>query len=339
MSPRVILTGANGHVGTALTRELLEHGYFVRGTVRDVNDASKTEHLLKHAAELGASDRLELVSADLMDADCWAAVFEGEWDGLFQTAAVYQTESKNPEKEIVEPSIIGTLNPLRAAAAAGVKRVVYTSSVAAIGGLPVGRPKTEADWQTNFSLPYTYAKVESEKRAWALAEELGLDLRVINPSMVLGPYFERHTPSTEVIENMMKGAYPAAPKITFGIVDVRDVASAHRIAFEADTEGRHITSTETLMMMEVGRRVKAIDPKAKTPKFTAPWIVIYLNLGVDWFFGLFGKKRTITLPLVRNMRSGDSYMDNGKLSALGWNPRPIDETLADTIAWIKANGD
>jgi nucleoside-diphosphate-sugar epimerase len=327
MSPRVILTGANGHVGTALCLELLEHGYHVRATVRDVNDPKKTAHLPKH-------DRLELVNADLMDADCWAAVFEGEWDGLFQTAAVYQTESKNPQEEVIDPSIIGTLNPLRAAAAAGITRVVYTSSVAAIGGLPAGRPKTEADWQTNFSLPYTYAKVESEKRAWSLAEELNLDLRVINPSMVLGPHFARHTPSTEVVQNMLKGAYPAAPKITFGIVDVRDVASAHRIVFEADTEGRHITSTETLMMMDVGRRIKAIHPKAKTPKFTAPWLIVYLNLGMDWFFGLFGKKRTITLPVVRNMRSGDSYMDNSKLRALGWNPRPIDETLKDTIDWI-----
>ena len=329
MTKRVILTGANGHVGTALTLHLLEAGYFVRGTVRDVNDSSKTAHLPTHP-------NFELVSADLMDAESWTTVFEGEWDGLFQTAAVYQTEAKDPQKEVVEPSIIGTLNPLRAAAAAGVTRVVYTSSVAAVGGLPEGRDKTEADWQTEFSLPYTFAKTESEKRAWALAEELGLDLRVVNPSMVLGPHFARHTPSTEFIADMRKGAYPAAPRLSMGLVDVRDVASAHRIAFEAETSGRHIASTQTLWMKEIGTALKAIDPKAKTPKFTAPWTLVYLNLGVDWFLGLFGKKRTITLPVVKSMRHGDAFMDNSKLRALGWEPRPLEETLKDTVEWLDA---
>lgn len=336
MTGRVILTGANGHLGTALMAHLLEAGYHVRGTVRDADDDSKTTHLHQFAEMLGATSRMELVSADLMDADAWPAVFEGEWDGLFQTAAVYATEAKDPEKEVVEPSIIGTLNPIRAAAAAGITKVVYTSSVAAVGGMPEGRPKTEADWNTEFSLPYTYAKTESEKRATALAEELGIDLRVVNPSMILGPHFARHTPSTEVVHNMRRGAYPAAPKITFGIVDVRDVASAHRIVYEAETSGRHIASTETLYMLELGKRIKAVDPKAKTPKFTAPWMMVYLNLGFDWFLGLFGKKRTITLPIVKSMRRGDAFMDDSKLRALGWEPRSLDETVMDTVAWLDA---
>jgi len=328
----VVVTGANGHLGCALVDELLAHGYNVTATVRDANDATKTTHLNAVAESHSAQERLTIVSADLLDADCWEEIITGK-DGLFQVAAVYRTISKNPQKEIIDPSIIGTLNPLRAAAAVGVHRVVYTSSIAAVGGMPESRAKTESDWNENADLPYTYAKTESERRAWALAEEVGLDLRVCNPGMIWGPHFARHTPSTEVMQNMLTGKYPMAAKIGFAVVDSRDVAIAHRLAYETDAaSGRFLLSGEDLMFIEIARRIKQVEPKAKVPKRQAPWLLVYFNLFGDWAMGLFGRRRTMTKAIVKSMRHGTSNYDTSKArNILGWSSRPFDETIRDTI--------
>ncbi len=129
----VVVTGANGHVGTALTWDLLSHGYRVRATVRDATDPAKVDHLRAVAVELDAADRLDIRSADLMSSEGWPEILAGV-DGLFAVAAVFKTRSKNPEEEIVRPSTEGGIALLEAAADAGVPRIVYTSSVAAIGG-------------------------------------------------------------------------------------------------------------------------------------------------------------------------------------------------------------
>jgi len=331
----VVVTGANGHVGQALTRELLTHGYHVRATVRDASDSAKTSGLRTAAADLGASDRFELHSADLMSSKGWPEILAGI-DGLFAVAAVFKTRSKNPDEEIVKPSIEGGISLLEAAADAEVPRIVYTSSVAAIGGQPIGRRKNEDDWNKDFSLPYTYAKTEAERRAWTVAEKRGLDLRVVNPSMVWGPFFTRHTPSTEVAKGLLEGAYPAAPKSSFAIVDVRDVATIHRLVFEDDNAtGRHIVSGTDGRMIEIGRMVKSQYPEAKSPRFQAPWAFVYLNAIVEQFFSIFGRTPSITWSIVRSIRRGDAQLDTSKSQALGWTPIPFDETIRDTIEWLR----
>ncbi len=338
MAPKVVVTGANGHVGMAVTRDLLANGYEVRATVRDAADPAKVKHLRAAAAELDASERLEIASADLMSADAWPEVLAGV-DGLFAVAAVFQTRSKNPDEEIVKPSTEGGIALLQAAADAGVARIVYTSSVAAIGGHPVGRSKTEEDWNEDFSLPYTYAKTEAERRAWEVAEERDLDLRVVNPSMVWGPFFARHTPSTEVAAGLLNGAYPAAPKSAFSIVDVRDVATVHRLVFEDDVaSGRHIVSGDHGSMIEIGRRVKEIVPEAKPPRFQAPWSLLYLNTLFEGVLSIFGRTPSITWTVVRSIRrGGDAMLDASKAKSLGWEPIPFEKTVRDTVDWIRDN--
>ena len=142
MGKNVVVTGANGHLGCALVHELLKHGYNVTATVRNSNDKSLTAQLHEAAEKHDAIERLEIVEGELMDEGCWNEILSDK-DGLFQVAAVYKTMSKNPQTEIIEPSIVGTLNPLRAAVNNGVSRVVYTSSIAAVGGMPEKRSKNE----------------------------------------------------------------------------------------------------------------------------------------------------------------------------------------------------
>ena len=118
-----------------------------------------------------------------MDADLWLYVLS-DADGLFHLATIYAT--KGDPNLILDTANIGTENVLNAAHKCGVKRIVYTSSTAAVGSSPKGVYKNEENWNENFSLPYAQAKTDSEKKAWELAEKLNLDLRVINPSGVLG---------------------------------------------------------------------------------------------------------------------------------------------------------
>ena len=130
---RIFVTGVNGHIGNHIVRDLLEHGYAVRGSVRDLNDPSKTDHVLAHAADMGVEDRLELVEGDVLEADGWTERLEG-CDGLFHTATIYST--RGPASEIIDTATLGTAHLLKAAASVGIERVVYTSSTAAIGNKP-----------------------------------------------------------------------------------------------------------------------------------------------------------------------------------------------------------
>ena len=180
MEGLVVVTGANGHIGNNLCRQLLENGYTVRGTVRSLDKAPELE--------------MEFVEADVLDEQCWDKALEGAV-GLFHLATIYATSGDG--QVILDTANKGTEIVFRAAVKAGIKRIVYTSSVAAIGSTPKGVVKDESNWNDNFSLPYTQAKTESEMLAWELAEELGIDLRYQSKwctwRLILSPNpFNRH---------------------------------------------------------------------------------------------------------------------------------------------------
>ena len=168
---RIFVTGVNGHIGNHIVRDLLEHGYFVRGSVRDLNDASKTEHVLARR-DLGLEDRLELVEGDVLEADGWEGMLQG-CDGLFHTATIYST--RGTATMILDTANKGTAHLLHAAATAGQAHCLHVN-LAAVGTSPRGQPRTKP-FGTRTSLPYTTAKTQSERLAWKLADELNLDLR------------------------------------------------------------------------------------------------------------------------------------------------------------------
>jgi dihydroflavonol-4-reductase len=220
----VLVTGSNGHVGYNLVKELLGHGYEVRASVRDPEDTAKTKHL----RDLG----VHLVRADVMQPETLRGAMEGV-DGVFQVAAVFQFHAKDPEREIIEPSVLGAKNVLEAAHAAGVKKVVFTSSTMAVGSeAPRDRALDERDWNDKAIEPYMIAKTRGERTAWEVAKRTGIDLVVVNPTGVIGPGFFRHTPNTWVFELVLRGLVPALPPFSYSHVDVRDVAVGHRLAYE-----------------------------------------------------------------------------------------------------------
>jgi dihydroflavonol-4-reductase len=327
----VFVTGVNGHVGNHIVRDLLAHGYCVKGSVRNLADPQKTEHVRRHAIDLGVEERLEIVEGDVLDADPWPDLIAG-CDGLFHTATVYAT--KGEATTILDTANKGTTHLLSAAHRAGVPRVVYTSSTAAVGTEPKGRVKTEDDWQQHDGIPYTQAKTASERHAWALAEEFGLDLRVLNPTAIYGGGFVRPTPSIEFFPDAIRGAYPVAPPFPMSVVHVRDVARAHRLAFEVDeAEGRFILAPHIgLTLASICRRIRTLNPDTKAPKRALPRALLPLAVFQDWVGGLFGRPRYLTRRLAKSLMRGDTLYSSEKAErVLGMTWEDLDTCIQDTV--------
>ena len=328
---RIFVTGVNGHIGNHIVRDLLEHGYLVRGAVRDLNDESKTAHVLAHAADLGLMDRLELVQGDVLEADGWSEMLR-DCDGLFHTATIYST--RGTATMILDTANKGTTHLLHAASEVGIKRIVYTSSTAAVGTSPKGRTKDENAWNTDTSLPYTTAKTQSERLAWKLAEELELDLRVINPTAVLGGGFVRPTPSVDFFKDAIAGSYPVVPKFPMSVVHVRDVAKAHRRAFEVDeAEGRFILAPHAnLTLATICKRIRTLNPTTKAPKYSLPNFLVPVAVFQDWLGGVFGRQRYLTRAVAKNMMGGDTDYSSAKAeNVLGMEWEDFDTCIQDTV--------
>ena len=325
----VLVTGANGHVGYNIVQLLREKGYQVRAGVRDTARADALR-------ALGA----EPVQADIMDPAALTAAVRGV-DGVFQVAAVYKVTARDPQTEIIEPSSTGGLNVLRAAKAAGVRRVVFTSSVAAVGAGTRGedRALTEDDWNLNAKNPYSYAKTAAEQAARDYANQNDLELVCINPSAVIGPGFFRHTPSTILFEMLLRKRLPFIMPFTLTFVDARDVAAAHVLAFENSTaNGRYICADYNTDLADLMKLFHEIDPTLKVPNKMLPDFLLRTAPLVDWLGHKFtGTPRAVTADTIREMAHNPVRYDSERLRReLGWQPRPIKASLVDTLDWVRA---
>ncbi|KAK0573507.1 hypothetical protein LWI29_009248 [Acer saccharum] len=259
----VCVTGASGYIASWLVKLLLEHGYTVRATVRDPNDPKKTQHLLSLD---GAKERLDIFKASLSEEGSFDSAIDG-CDGVFHTASPVVFSTNDPQADIVDAAVNGTLNVLKSCAKVpSVKRVVFTSSMAAVmhTGKPL-TPHTVID-ETWFSDPaicdslkafetnwYVLSKISAEDAAWKFAQENGIDLVAINPGLVIGPLLQPTLNlSVEIVLKLIANGDRTFPS-PYRFVDVRDVAYAHIRAFEVPTaRGRYCvvervtTSAETL---------------------------------------------------------------------------------------------
>ncbi|HEX8233134.1 MAG TPA: aldehyde reductase [Caulobacteraceae bacterium] len=329
MSERVLVSGAAGFVGAHVVERLLTVGYTVRGTVRD---PTKAEHL---RALPGASERLELAPADLLEPDAFHPHVAGV-DYVIHTASPYVLNARDPQRQLVDPAVRGTLSVLEAAATnPRIKRVVLTSSMAAVTDEPDGRVLTEMDWNDRSSLtrnPYYFSKAEAERAAWRFAREAkpAWNLIAINPFLVIGPaHTQALNASNQVIADLVRGRYPGVLALEWGFVDVRDVAEAHVRALTApDAQGRYICAAETRSMRQVAEAVRRSGFEgANLPKLmldSGPGTVMARLMSHTQKPGVGSYLRT---HLGKTPRFDDSKIRRD----LGLAFRDVDQSILDTL--------
>jgi nucleoside-diphosphate-sugar epimerase len=232
----VLVTGGSGFLAGYCILQLLNEGYLVRTTLRSHRKDDLVRSTLTHGGATNLSN-LTFVQADLSSDDGWAEAVQ-DCSYVLHVASPFPGAPPKHENDLIVPARDGTLRVLRASRDAGVKRVVVTSSFAAIGyGQPVtDQPFTEENWTVTDNPrvgAYQKSKTLAEKAAWEFVEKEGgaMELSVVNPVGIFGPVLgKEYATSVEVVYRLMTGAMPACPQISFGIVDVRDVASLHVVA-------------------------------------------------------------------------------------------------------------
>ena len=331
----VLVTGGSGFLGGWCVIELLRQGYEVRTTVRDL--AKEPELRSRFEPEVDAGDRLTVLAADLTKDDGWKEAVTGA-DYVLHVASPFPPSQPKDPDELIVPAREGTLRVLNAALDAGVKRVVVTSSVAAVRqpAAPPAGPIDEESWTDLHKdlTPYTRSKTVAEMAAWELVrEEADEDrLAVVNPGAILGPVLaDDLSYSLEVIGRMLEGM-PGVPNLGFSFVDVRDVAKLEILAMTDPKAGgeRFIAADRYLWMAEVAEilRDRLGERAAKVPTRTVPNFAGPRHVPVrrrpETIVGDLGKRVEVSSEKARSM--------------LGWKPMPIEDSIADTAEALIEHG-
>ncbi len=328
---KVLVTGGSGFLGGHAILALLTAGHEVRTTVRDPQRADRVLAMLKTGGIIQPAG-LTFATADLASDAAWGDAAAG-CDYILHVASPFPATNPKHEDELIGPARDGTLRVLRAARAAGVKRVVLTSSFAAIGyghGSATG-PFDETCW-TNITgedvAPYIKSKTLAERAAWEYisGDGRGLELAVINPVGIFGPVLGPNlAASVAIIQRLMNGDIAVCPRIYFGLVDVRDVAELHLRAmlYPAASGQRFIAvAGDTLSLLDVAKLLRQrLGPAArKVPRFQLP----------DWIVRLAARRnralRQVVPQLGRVRRSTSAKAQR----LLDWSPRSNEDTVAAT---------
>jgi dihydroflavonol-4-reductase len=325
---RILVTGANGHVGANIVRSLLQRGYEVVPLVRPTSDLRGLSALNLTYAYGDVTDERSLVAAA---AGC---------DVIIHTAAVYQLQTREPEA-IRRPALAGTRNVLNAAKAAGVKRVIYTSTVWAVGlSTDPGVRLTASSWNADSRNPYAVAKTQAEKEAWRLAGELAIPLIVICPNGVVGQYDYRMTPSSRTLRDLVNGTQFTIDS-GYAFVDVRDVAEIHALAVSGGEPGkRYLVAGENLHLRELGQLVGRLT--GFTPR--------HIGLGRGPFYlaavlvelaaRLTNAEPPFTRELVHDMVGRYMFNDCRETwETFDYQPRAAEEMVGDAIRWLLYRGE
>jgi len=286
---RVLVTGISGFIAKHVALQLLQAGHEVVGTVRDTaRSASVKETLVRHGAD---HTKIHFAEADLTSDIGWAAAVAG-CDYIQHLASPFPLAQPDDREALVPAARDGLLRVVKAGLDAGAKRIVVTSSLAAVMYHPKFKGEFEAgpedwsdpDWKA--ISPYIVSKTRAEQALWALLDERGERHRatVINPGLVLGPSLdERIGTSLSVVEMLLKGAYPASPPLQFPTVDVRDLAVLHVAAMDSPNTGglRLLAAADTVSMQEMALILAAAFPafSRKIPTKELPaWVVRLMAL-------------------------------------------------------------
>ena len=331
----VLVTGGTGFIGLHCLQQLLDKGYKVKTTIRSESRKQEVmEAMKKHSSNF---ENLEFFIADLLSDDGWSEAVNGSKYVLHVASPFFLGEPEN-EDVFIKPAVEGTLRVLKACADADVKKVVLTSSFAAVG---YGHPKekevyTEEDWSSvdGEISPYAKSKTLAEKAAWEFVENLEesnkFELTVINPVAVTGPMLTSDIGSSnDFLLKLISGSMPACPKIHMGYIDVRDVAKAHIFSMTEDkTNGERIIVSENEMFFaEVGKTLNEAGFKKSPTKEMPNFLVKIMSLFV-------GELKTLLSALNRK---GD--IDKTKAqSFFNWDYISTEQSVTETAQQLQDMG-
>ena len=324
----VLVTGGSGYLAGWCIIDLLERGYRVRTTVR--NPSRERDVHAAVESQVPSPQHLTVHQADLTSDDHWDNVIEG-CDYVLHVASPFPASQPKDPDELIVPAREGTLRVLGKALDHGVKRVVVTSSIAAVRLAKDGetRALTEEDWtdpDDEGLTPYVRSKTIAERAAWDLVKERDAEdrLAVVNPGAIIGPVLNDDISySIQAIERLMNGM-PGMPRLGFSFVDVRDVADLEIRAmtspeaggqrFIAVTDWRWMSEAGAVLRERLGEGARKV-PTRKIPNFVVRGMALF-DGGIRSTDGSLGNRSDISSEKAR--------------TTLGWSPRPVDDTIAET---------
>lgn len=284
MTDLILVTGASGFVGKWCVVKLLEKGYRVRGTVRSEAKAAQVRETVGALVGAEAMARLDLVQADILDDTGWPEAMAGV-AAVMHVATVIRGDEPRDQSLVIRPALEGTERILKATHAAGIKRLIVTSSIATVGyghGHTTGTRTYDETHFTNldnmrWTWAYCIGKTKAEQFAWAFAREHGIALTTVHPGAIIGPALDKDASiSLQMVSGLLNGTTPAMPSNGFSIIDVRDVAALHLAALDNPETGgqRYLATAEYVPFPEVGNILRAAHPEwGVTTKTVPDWII------------------------------------------------------------------
>lgn len=327
----VLVTGGSGFIGVRCILQLLNEGYRVRTTVRSLGRESDVRAMLRTGG-VDAGDRLSFVAADLLRDQGWAEAVAG-CTYVLHVASPFPGGVPKDENELIMPARDGSLRVLKAARDADVRRVVLTSSFAAIGYGQNGRtaPYDEHDWtdpNAEGLAPYTKSKAIAERAAWDFLDREGggMELAVVNPVGVFGPVLgPDYSTSILLVQRLMDGAIPGCPHLCFGAVDVRDVADLHlRAMTNPAAKGERFLAAagDFLWMADIAKILKetmgAVASKVSTRELP------------KWMVRLAALRDPAVKLILPEIDTKKNATNQKARRVLGWQPRSNEEAIVAT---------
>jgi dihydroflavonol-4-reductase len=324
---QAFVTGANGHIGSNIVRELLARDHEVTAFVRPTADRRSLSGL-----------PIRIVEGDVLEAAGTERAMAGA-ELVFHAAANFSLWAKDDD-EILRPSIEGTRNVLLAAKRVGARRVVYTSSAAAVGASETAdRLLTAEDWSVDPRVPYYQAKVRGERLARDLAREEGVDLVTVCPTLVLGAHDYRMTPSQRPVVDLVNGKGVTVDG-GMNVVSVRDVAEGHVLAAtEGRSFGRYILGGDNMTVSELGSMIgvlTGVTPRhVRLPKWAFKGLAALLEIGA----GIRNSAPLLTRAAVDDVLGKYAWYDTEPSRyELGLEPAPAMVVVAEALAWYAERG-
>lgn len=332
---KVVVTGGSGYVGTHVIEQLLAGGFTVVATVRSTDAEARVREALANSD----LSRLSFVIAELTSDLGWdEAMTDATY--VIHTASPFPAAQPQDPDELIVPARDGALRVLRAAERSHVRRVVLTSSFAAVGysrdNLEV--PFTEADWTdpSGDQTPYVKSKTIAERAAWDFVSQpdVHVELSVINPVAIIGPVHGRDFASSiGMVLMLTTGMMPGNPKLSFGVVDVRDVADLHiRAMLHPAAAGQRFlaVSRSPVWVQEMALALHRLTPEfaRKVPKRQLP----------NWLVRLAAKRQPALASFTSELGKAKLISNDRAVHILGWKPRSVDESLESTVRSLAAVG-